>query len=191
MKTNEVITIPSHPAHRHIMQALYYRSVNIQLNIDTCPTYPDKFIRDMLSTVSSTLGCNCHTAHSIDVTSSSPRWPPGGSTVARNCHGRLSTSALVRCVACWLYFGFAVMRPRARTGETDRGRGQPRVTWPRGGGHVVIMSSATQYDMTRSSPYIARRWGFCLPRTTQGLQWQIQGGRLPEILKEVWPGRPG
>jgi len=30
--------------------------VNIQLNIVTCPAYPDKFMRD------NALGCNCHTA---------------------------------------------------------------------------------------------------------------------------------
>ena len=40
--------------------------VNVQLNIVTCPTYPDKFIRAMLLYA---LGCNCHTTGS-----SSPLW---------------------------------------------------------------------------------------------------------------------
>jgi len=32
--------------------------VSIQLNIFTCPTYPEKFVRDNIAT----LGCHCHTA---------------------------------------------------------------------------------------------------------------------------------
>jgi len=36
--------------------------VNIYTNIVTCPTYPDKFIRDMLLHRLFDLRCNCHTA---------------------------------------------------------------------------------------------------------------------------------
>jgi len=47
---------PNHTTKQHAI-------VNIKLNIVTCPTYPDNFIRDICCcTVCVTLGCNCHTA---------------------------------------------------------------------------------------------------------------------------------
>jgi len=40
--------------------------VNTQLNIVTCPTYPDTFIRgNVFAPFVPTFGCNCHTAMSI------------------------------------------------------------------------------------------------------------------------------
>ena len=57
--------------------------VKIQLSIVTCPTHPDKFIRDNVvapSTVYYTLGCNCHTARSMSC--EGRLWLPTRTTVA-------------------------------------------------------------------------------------------------------------
>ena len=74
---------------------------NIQLNIGTCPTYPDIFIRDMVSHCT-TLGCNCHTAA---FTAIHCRYPVGNSTLYKTgCAAavRKHTVVVGSRVFCWL-----------------------------------------------------------------------------------------